>query len=81
MGKLKLCNGDCLNCIYDDCIGQPPEERASRAHKNEYAKQYYHAHKEYYHEYEKKRAAKKREKAEADAKCLHRLEAVLGQCT
>lgn len=62
------CDGDCLNCKFDDCIGEPKKD--SRA---EYQRQYRKEHKEKFKIYERRKYIKKH----ADEMCRRRLKPIL----
>lgn len=66
------CNGDCLNCIYDDCISDKDREKVKA-----YWRQYRKDHKEKYKEYEHRRYIKNH----ADEMCRRRLSAILDRNT
>lgn len=63
------CNGDCLNCIYDDCVATPiKESRGSTQDRKEYFRQYYLKNKErksaYYKEMYQKKYKNQRKRCE-----------------
>lgn len=68
MGEI-ICNGDCLNCIYDDCIAGRNRDRI-----NEYQRVYRQKNKDKFKKYEHDRYVKNH----ANEMCRRRLSAILG---
>lgn len=67
----KVCNEDCLNCKFDDCI--KGDTSYISEHRKEYYREYYKKNKEKYSAYNKAYREKHREELNAKAREYYRL--------